>query len=227
MKRRPSPPAGGRDRKTEPSGRRGPGITVLVSACSLAVITYLQRVGFATASAQFKTSLGLTDDHLGWIMAAFMIGYGVFEMPWGFLGDRFGVRHTVAIIVIGGSIAHRLARLVAFLPPQVVLIVGFLLLAPISLRCFQAGTFPSISRMMADWMPSSERGFAQGAIWMSSRIGGARTARLGLDCSPSWAGGSCRWSICRVPVCLVRPVLALVSQPARRDGRGQLRRTDA
>jgi sugar phosphate permease len=38
---------------------------------------------------------------------------------------------------------------------------------------FQAGTFPAISRMMADWMPSTERGSAQGAIWMSSRIGGA------------------------------------------------------
>ena len=38
---------------------------------------------------------------------------------------------------------------------------------------FQAGTFPSISRMMADWMPTTERGSAQGTIWMSSRVGGA------------------------------------------------------
>jgi len=38
---------------------------------------------------------------------------------------------------------------------------------------FQAGTFPAISRTMADWMPTTERGKAQGAIWMSSRMGGA------------------------------------------------------
>jgi sugar phosphate permease len=37
---------------------------------------------------------------------------------------------------------------------------------------FQAGTFPAISRMMADWMPTTERGSAQGAVWMSSRLGG-------------------------------------------------------
>jgi sugar phosphate permease len=37
---------------------------------------------------------------------------------------------------------------------------------------FQAGTFPAISRMMADWMPTTERGSAQGAVWMASRIGG-------------------------------------------------------
>jgi len=32
--------------------------------------------------------------------------------------------------------------------------------------------------MMADWMPSTERGSAQGAIWMSSRIGGATAPLL-------------------------------------------------
>ena len=61
---------------------------------ALAVVTYLHRVGFATAWAEFKIPLGLSDDLLGWVMAAFMIGYGLFEMPWGVLGDRFGVRHT-------------------------------------------------------------------------------------------------------------------------------------
>ena len=191
---------------------------VLASACSLAVITYLHRVGFATASAEFKTPLGLTDDDLGWLMAAFMIGYGLFEMPWGFLGDgwasgtpsppsSWAARRLTALLV-----------LVGFLPPQVVLIVGFLVLVRFLFGAFQAGTFPSISRMMADWMPSTERGSAQGAIWMSSRIGGrlaplvlvwlfAVTGRLeAAGGAPRTAGHS-----------LVRPVLALVSQPARRD----------
>ena len=146
---------------------------VLASACTLAVITYLHRVGFATAWAEFKTPLGLSDDDLGRVMRAFMIGYGLFEMPWGFLGDRFGVRHAVAAIVLGGSILTVLLVLVAFLPPQAILIVSFLIVIRFLFGAFQAGTFPSISRMMADWMPSSERGSAQGAIWMSSRIGGA------------------------------------------------------
>jgi hypothetical protein len=60
---------------------------VLAAACSLAIITYIHRVGFATASAEFKTALGLTDAHIGRLMAAFMIGYGIFEMPWGLLAD--------------------------------------------------------------------------------------------------------------------------------------------
>ena len=76
-----------------PDSRKGSAPThvrfrVLAMACALAVITYIHRVGFATASAEIKEPLGLTDSDLGSLMAAFMVAYGVFEMPWGFLGDR-------------------------------------------------------------------------------------------------------------------------------------------
>src|SRR5947209_8028170 len=64
---------------------------VLALACGLAVLTYIHRVGFATASAEMRGPLGLSDRDLGWLMAAFMVAYGVFEMPWGLLGDRLGV----------------------------------------------------------------------------------------------------------------------------------------
>jgi ACS family glucarate transporter-like MFS transporter len=146
---------------------------VLAAGCGLAVITYIHRVGFATASAEFKKPLGLSDEHLGYMMAAFMIGYGLFEVPWGFLGDRFGVRNILAAIILGGSTLTACLALVAFLPRNVLVIVSFVVLLRFLFGAFQAGTFPSISRMTADWMPSTERGSAQGTIWMSSRLGGA------------------------------------------------------
>ena len=146
---------------------------VLGAACSLAVITYIHRVGFATASAEFKNSLGLTDQHLGAMMAAFMVGYGLFEIPWGYLGDRFGVRNALAAIILGGSMLTAFLALVVFLPRNTLVLVSFLVVLRFLFGAFQAGTFPSVSRMMADWMPTTERGSAQGAIWMSSRMGGA------------------------------------------------------
>jgi len=146
---------------------------VLAAACSLAVITYIHRVGFARASAQFKGTMGLNDDQLGWIMAAFMVGYGIFEIPWGHLGDRLGARNVLAVIILGGSALTASVALVAFLPPQMAVIIVFLMVSRFLFGAFQAGTFPAISRMMADWMPATERGKAQGAIWMSSRMGGA------------------------------------------------------
>ena len=146
---------------------------VLTAACSLAIITYIHRVGFATASAEFKTALGLNDSHIGLLMAAFMIGYGLFEMPWGLLADAFGTRTVLAAIILGGSTLTASLALVGFLPRELMLIVAVLVVLRFLFGAFQAGTFPAISRMMADWMPTTERGSAQGAVWMSSRMGGA------------------------------------------------------
>ena len=197
---------------------------VLATACSLAVITYIHRVGFATASAEFKKPLGLSDQHLGYMMAAFMIGYGLFEIPWGFLGDRFGVRNILAAIILGGSTLTACLALVAFLPRNVLLIVSFLVVLRFLFGAFQAGTFPSISRMMADWMPTTERGSAQGTIWMSSRMGGALAPLLLV-----WlfaAMGDWKMPLVLVAVlglawCAL--VLAVVSQPPGGDAAGQPR----
>jgi MFS transporter, ACS family, glucarate transporter len=146
---------------------------VLAAACGLAVITYIHRVGFATASAEFRDSLGLSDQHLGYMMAAFMIGYGLFEIPWGVLGDRLGVRNILAAIILGGSTLTACLALAAFLPRNVLVVVSFLVLLRFVFGAFQAGTFPSMSRITADWLPTTERGSAWGTIWMSSRLGGA------------------------------------------------------
>src|ERR1700734_2551323 len=77
---------------------------VLAAACSLAVITYIHRVGFGTAAAELKSPLGLSDTQISWLMFAFMVGYVLFEMPWGLLGDRIGVRNILAAIILGGSL---------------------------------------------------------------------------------------------------------------------------
>ena len=145
---------------------------VLGSACALAVITYLQRVGFATAAAEFKGPLGLNEADLGLVMAAFMIAYGAFEIPWGLVGDRRGVRLPLGVVVVGGSIATAGVGVAALLPPGSRVVLIALIALRLAFGAFQAGTFPSISRMMADWMPSTERGAAQGLVWMSSRMGG-------------------------------------------------------
>lgn len=146
---------------------------VLAAASSLAVITYIHRVGFATASAELSRILHLTDTHLGWLMAAFMLGYGLFEMPWGFLADKLGSRNVLAAIILGGSALTASLALVGFLPGQITLVVAVLVLLRFAFGMFQAGTFPALSRMTADWLPTTERGRAQGVVWMSSRLGGA------------------------------------------------------
>jgi sugar phosphate permease len=146
---------------------------VLAMACALAVVTYVLRVGFSTVSPRLEGTLGLNSRHVGYLMAAFMVAYGLFEMPWGLVGDRLGVRHVLTVVAAGGSLTTMAVALVAWLPADTAAPLATLLILRALFGAFQAGTFPGISRMLADWMPTTERGSAQGLIWTSSRLGGA------------------------------------------------------
>ena len=150
---------------------------VLAAISALAVITYIHRVGFATAAAEFKGPLGMDQREIGYLMAAFGLAYGGFEIPWGWLGDRFGVRHLLAVIILGGSLVTASYTLVTWFPAGAAAL-GFLLVLRCLFGMFQAGTFPAISRMMTDWMPATERGGAQGVIWTATRLGGALSPHL-------------------------------------------------
>lgn len=157
----------------EPEHRTSVRLAVLGAACTLAVVTYLHRVGFSSASSELQEALDLSSRQTGSLMAAFMIAYGLFEIPWGRQADRLGVRTVLTIVVLGGSAATAVVGMSGMLPTTATVIFGLLLALRFLFGAFQAGTFPAVSRMMADWMPVAERGGAQGLIWMSSRLGGA------------------------------------------------------
>lgn len=146
---------------------------VLAGLCLLALLTYVQRVGFASTGASLKRDLDLTVSQWGWVMAVFLIAYALFEVPWGALGDRVGTRHLLALLVLGWSLATAALALLALLPPGAWLAFPLLLALRLVFGVFQAGGFPAISRALTDWAPTSERGTAQGLIWALSRAGGA------------------------------------------------------
>jgi len=145
---------------------------VLATGCALAVITYVQRAGFQANSSELLRDLGMDVRDLGSMTVAFMVAYGLFEVPWGRLGDRFGARHLLVLIALGGSLMTAGVAAVVLLPRSYPAQLGFLLTLRFLFGMFQAGTFPVLSRMIADWMPTTERGSAQGLIWMCSRAGG-------------------------------------------------------
>jgi sugar phosphate permease len=139
----------------------------------LAVVTYIHRLGFSVAAPEIKRTLGLDDAQIGYLMAAFLMAYGMFQVPGGLLGDRLGGRRVLTIFVIAWSLLTAAVALAVVLPRVVAIQFAFLLALRFLFGMFQAGGFPVLGRIMADWMPVTERGFAQGAIWMFSRWGGA------------------------------------------------------
>jgi len=154
---------------------------VLAVACSLAVLTYIQRQGFVAGTPYIQHDLGLNDQELGYLLSGWLVAYGVFQVPGGLLGDRFGARHLLTILVLGWSLVLGAVALIAVLPAWVWLPFALLFALRFLFGTFQAGGFPVLARVVADWTPTPQRGFAQGLIWTFSRLGGfAAPLLLGL-----------------------------------------------
>jgi sugar phosphate permease len=116
---------------------------------------------------------GLGDAAMGDFWFAFLIAYGLFQVPWGLLGDRLGTRHLLGGLVLGWSLTMAALALVPAMPGAARETLILLLCLRFLFGAFQAGAFPPLSRIVADWMPVGNRGSAQGAIWTFSRLGGA------------------------------------------------------
>jgi sugar phosphate permease len=146
---------------------------VLAAGCALAVITYVQRLGFAVGNSAIKADLGLNDAQMGDLASAFLLAYGLCQVPGGLLGDRFGARNLLTQLVLTWSLLTGAVALASLLPAVVALRFGYLLVNRFLFGLVQAGGFPVLARVLADWVPTRERGFAQGAVWTCSRLGGA------------------------------------------------------
>src|SRR5271169_3864929 len=102
---------------------------VLGFACSLSMLTYLDRVCFGQAVTPLMEALHLTSEaDIALAFTAFAFSYAIFEIPTGWLGDVFGPRTTMIRIVLWWSFFTALTGIVA-LPGAgpIVGSVGFLI----------------------------------------------------------------------------------------------------
>jgi len=156
---------------------------VLAFACALSMITYLDRVCIGSAVPHLLEALGLDKNRpeaLALALTAFSIAYAVFEVPSGWLGDKFGPRSVLIRIVLWWSVFTALTSLTGkyFLAMQ----FGFWALVAVRFLfgMGEAGAYPNITRALHNWFPFQQRGLAQGAVWMAGRGMGGLTPLLWL-----------------------------------------------
>jgi sugar phosphate permease len=145
---------------------------VLAAGCSLAVLTYVQRLGFVAGTPYIKRDLRLTDAQMGDLASVWLVAYGLFQVPGGLLGDRLGARHLLTILVLAWSLLTGVIALTGLLPPGAWWTFAALLVLRFLFGGIQAGGFPVLARVIADWTPARQRGLAQGMVWTFSRLGG-------------------------------------------------------
>jgi MFS family permease len=138
---------------------------VLAFLCTLSLVLYLDRVCIAQAVGPIQEELRLSNKSMGYVLGAFTLAYGLFEVPTGRWGDRFGSRGVLTRIVVWWSFFTALTGAATGL--LMLLIVRFLFGAG------EAGALPNAARIITRWFPDGTRGPARGFITTSNQLGGA------------------------------------------------------
>jgi len=156
--------------------------TVLALLSSMATVLYLDRVCIAQALKPMKDEFGLTNTDATWVLMAFTAAYGLFEIPTGRWGNRYGSRRVLTRIVLWWSAFTALTGSVWvfsvdlsdwYVPiPVVVTSLWLLVVIRFLFGAGEAGAIPNAARIIKIWFPLSERGRVQGVFQASMHVGG-------------------------------------------------------
>jgi MFS family permease len=138
---------------------------VMAFLCALAFLTYFDRVCIMRAQEDIQRDLGLTTGQMGLVLGAFWAAYSLFEIPGGWMGDRYGTRGTLTRVVLAWSVFTALSGAAT----------GFVTLLTYRLLfgAGEAGAFPNMARAQESWLPARTRARAGGLLWLTARFGAA------------------------------------------------------
>lgn len=142
----------------------------------LSMVTYLDRINISIAARYITTTYGLTDVQMGKIFSAFIFAYGLFQLPGGWLGDRFGPRKILTAAIIWWSAFTALTACAAdIIPPKIIPAVYSLIAVRFLMGAGEAAAWPNFNRTIASWMNIKDRGFASSLPLAGGGLGGALT----------------------------------------------------
>ena len=152
-------------------------------------MAYVLRMNISVASPFMMTELNLDKIQMGRVFSAFMLGYALFQVPWGVSGDRLGPGRILTWAAIAWTITTLLTGL---LPGWVVPAGTASLMTLIGVRFLlgasQAAAYPVASRAISGWLPASQRALSFSYLIVAMAFGSAFTPPL-----VSWAMTTFGW----------------------------------
>ncbi len=142
---------------------------------AVSAIAYLDRVNISIAGQAIAAEFHLDNVQLGWVFSAFVLGYALFQAPGGWLADRIGPRRVLALGVVWWAI---FTTAITILPAGVPALLALLVAVRFFLGMGEAVVYPASNCVVSAWIPSSERGIANGVIFAGVGFGAGVTPPL-------------------------------------------------
>jgi MFS transporter, ACS family, glucarate transporter len=141
----------------------------------LSAVAFLDRVNMSVAAPRMIADFHLTDVQFGLLSTALLLGYMLLQTPAGWLADRWGPRRVLTAGVVWWGI---FTAITATVPASLASAFAALLLARFLLGAGEAVMYPTSSQFVARWIPTHERGLANGLIFAGVGVGSAVSPAL-------------------------------------------------
>lgn len=141
----------------------------------LSAVAFLDRVNISIAGGSIAAEYHLGDVQLGSIFSSFLLGYAFFQSIAGWLADQLGPRRVLAAGVLWWGVFTALTAAVPVTlasPLLAFVVIRFLLGAG------EAVIYPASNQFVARWIPTQERGIANGLIFAGVGVGAGFTPPL-------------------------------------------------
>lgn len=125
----------------------------------------MDRICISAASDLIKSDLGISNQMMGYVFGLFAVGYALFQVPAGWIADKYGPRKALSWIVISWSTLTALTG--AAWNAVSMLVIRFLF------GVGEAGAYPGATKALYKWIPARERGLANGIFHSGARAGAA------------------------------------------------------
>jgi ACS family glucarate transporter-like MFS transporter len=143
---------------------------------AIMAVTALNRLNLSIAGKFIEQEFSFDTITMGRVFSSFLWGYGLFQVPWGYVCDRYGPRRTLTAAILCfavGSAAMGAA-------PRIALGAGASVLGAMRLIRFitgigEAAVSSNVTRVIASWTAIRERGFASGLQVCGLGLGGTLT----------------------------------------------------
>jgi ACS family hexuronate transporter-like MFS transporter len=160
-----SPELAGETSGPKPGAGWGWGLCWLLFAAT--TLNYMDRQAVAVVGERIAAEFQIRFEDLGWVIAAFQLPYALFQVPAGFLADRWDVRKTYAAAVTWWSLA---AMAVAWSPS-----LGALMAFRAVLGMGESFNWPCALRVTATVLPREDRSLGNGIFNSGAAVGAVLT----------------------------------------------------
>lgn len=131
------------------------------------VLNYMDRQAIALVNPQIRREFGISHEGFGWVLTAFYLSYALFQVPAGFVVDRFNIWRVYAGAVAFWSLA---GMAIAFAPA-----LGLLIVMRALLGVGESFNWPCALRVTGVILPPRDRTLGNGIFNSGAAIGAVLT----------------------------------------------------